>query len=274
VDSHDIVALRLGDGGPVVLADGVRALQSLQRLLVAAAGVVDDRGADLPGRRRTGSRAFLRAVHVGHDLTAVVPVEPAAADGLIPRPEGCFARQVTVALDGAVRALHDAAVDGRTEAFRLSAGLGATGAMAKALVALFGEQGTPFTFALRWSEGRPRPDDGEVPFPPELAPALRGGAVELDRPEVLPDVVLRGRVLDLRLEPERSHGTVGVRGHFASDPLQRPHQADVRLSLPAYQRALRAHGKGHAVEVQGALELRRSRWLLTADRLTVVDADT
>jgi hypothetical protein len=269
---HDLIALTLGEGdGPVALADGVRALQSAQRLLVAAAGVVDERSADTPGRRRNAARAFLRTVRLGDGLTVVVPVEPAEADGLIPREDGCFARQVTAALDGALRAVRDAAFDGGTEALRLSAGLGVTGAMAKALVPLFGERPVPFSVALHWSPERPRPDAGPVRFTPDLADALRRGGVELDRPEVLADVVLRGRVLDLRLTPETAHGTVGIRGHFASDPFQRAHQADVRLPLPAYHRALRAHGKGHAVEVQGALELRRSRWLLTADRLTVIE---
>jgi hypothetical protein len=88
---------------------------------------------------------------------------------------------------------------------------------------------------------------------------------------VTPDVVLRGTVTELSHEPGRDEATIVVRGAFAADPLARIHQATVRLGLPAYHRALRAHRAGRAVEVRGSLELRRSGWLLHPDGLSVAE---
>jgi hypothetical protein len=251
-------------------------------MLVSAAEVIDERNAGTPGRRRGGARAFMRTVLIGpvatadRTLSVLVPVEAPDADGLIPRPEGPFARQVTSGLEQAVRAAHDAAglagaAEDGPDAFRLSAGLGVTAALCKALAAIPGDASSPFEMAFTWSPDRPRDPSEPIRFTPDLFDPLRRGARELDRPEVIPDVVLRGRVTDLRLAPETAHGTVGVRGHFASDPFRRAHQADVRLPLPAYHRALRAHSDARPVEVRGTLELRRSRWLLHSTGLTVVD---
>ena len=272
----DVIALRIGRRiDPASLADTVRALQSGQRMLASMAEVIDDRS---NGRSRR-ARAFLRTVRLGpvagdgRELAVVVPVESPEAEGLFPRPEGPFARQVTAGLHDGVRAARDAATapDGGEE-FRLGAGLGLTAATCRALLALAGEHAEPFELAFTWATSRPEPDRTEpLAFAPKLLDALRRGAKELDRPEVLADVVLRGKVTELRLDPERTFGTVGVRGHFASDPLRKPHQADVRVPLPAYHRALRAHSDVRAVEARGSLELRRSRWLLHATALTVID---
>jgi hypothetical protein len=290
--AFDVVAWR-ADGGPAAarpplsLSDALRGLQGLQRMLASLAEVVDQRHAGVPGRRHGSARPFLRAVLVGPtdlaaagSVSALVPVDPPEADGLVPRPEGPFARQVTVALAQAVRAAHDAAAlvaggDDAARAFGLSADLGVTAAVCKTLATLAGggERPSAFELSVTWSAARAGPggEGGPVRFTPDLLGALRRGARELDRPDVLHDVVLRGRVMDLRRDPEGAEGVVLVRGHFTSDPLQRPRQADVRLPLPAYQRALRAHGEARLVEARGTLELRRSRWLLRAAALTLVD---
>src|SRR6185503_16458412 len=106
--------------------------------------VVDERSA---GRGRR-SKPFLRSVLLdgaeagGHELSLLVPVEPPAAEGLFPRTEGPFARQVTATLADAVRAAHDGAEQARSsgslEAFRLGAGLGLTAASCRALTTLAG----------------------------------------------------------------------------------------------------------------------------------------
>jgi hypothetical protein len=280
----DVQRLRTGVGratDTATLADAVHAFQGAQKLLSEAAIVIDEGRVSSGRKRGSAVRDFMRRVRAGQTspgsyvVNVLVPVDLSALDDT-GAAEGPFARQVTTGLAQAVRAAHDAATfaveqQGDLRGFRLAATEGVTAHICKALANLAGDDPAPFEITFSWSADRPAPPVTPVRFSTDLVEPLNLGAHELGRPDISPDVVLRGRIERLEREHGQEKGRIVVRGEFVSDPMRKQRQATIMLSSDDYEQALRVHGEGRPVEVHGMLVTRRGVWTIEASSFTVVD---
>jgi hypothetical protein len=280
----DVQRLRTGVGrvtDTATLADAVHAFQGAQKLLSESATVIDEGHVSTGRKRGSAVRDFMRRVRAGQTspgsyvVNVLVPVDLSALDDA-EAEEGPFARQVTSGLARAVRAAHDAATfaaspEGDLQGFRLGATEGVTAQMCKALANLAGDDPAPFEISFSWSADRPVAPVEPVHFSTDLVEPLTLGARELARPDISPDVVLRGRIERLEREHGQDKGRIVVRGEFVADRMRKQRQATITLSAADYDRALRVHGAGRPVEVHGVLVTRRGVWTIEASSFTVVD---
>jgi hypothetical protein len=141
---------------------------------------------------------------------------------------------------------------------------GVSANLCESLVALSGDNRTPFDVRFTWALDRPvQSSESPIYFDRESFDVLSDAAREMRAQLPEEDVRLRGNVIRLHREASRlGSGEITVTGIISGDPIEKLRKIWVSLSEPDYQLAIQAHQTFADIELTGSLIQRGSRTYL------------
>lgn len=291
---YDIQYIHSEYGGPpgtAPLRDAVSVYSAAQSMMWAIAASLTEPIPVLPRRRSATSTEMMQRVLAGptsagsYVISIWTPIPPVLTPDEDPVifewPDDPFERRITSLLHAALKSTQNAANNvliGNTDlsTFIDRAAEGVSANLCEALVALSGDDRTPFDVWFSWALERPvSASDQAIRFDRPSFDVLDDAARDMRSQLPEEDVVIRGYVVRLHREGTRvGPGEVTISGTVQGDRSERLRKIWVSLSEADYGRALEAHRTFAEVELAGSLIQRSSRtYLISTGDFTVRPED-
>ncbi|GMA59511.1 hypothetical protein C7445_12010 [Alicyclobacillus sacchari] len=281
--SGDLIRVRVQrrdvHDGTVPLEEGVKLIQGVRDLLVAAASAAVSPKPYFHSRRPNRVTEYIQKVHLGQTeqgsfvVTALSRVTPELMRGqqmlLFDDGEPPFERQVTMKLADSLVATREAAEVasslGVFDAFEEGVERGINANLCQALE-FIGDEPEVMQVDVRfsWAPIRPisRPISSYVSFPSDMLPIIKEAGRMLKAISPVEDVELRGVVVNLARELDEDAGSVVVYG-FLDGQIRR---VKIHLSHDQYQLAIQAHDRKQPVVCYGELVREGNGFVLKSPR--------
>jgi len=281
--SGDLIRVRVQrrdvHDGTVPLEEGVKLIQGVRDLLVAAACAAVSPKPYFHSRRPNRVTEYIQKVHLGQTeqgsfvVTALSRVTPELMRGqqllLFDDDEPPFERRVTMMLAESLVATREAAEVasslGVFDAFEAGVEKGINANLCQALE-LIGDEPEVVQVDVRfsWAPVRPvsRPISNYVSFPSDTLPIIKEAGRILKAISPVEDVELRGVVVNLARELDEDAGSVVIYG-FLDGQIRR---VKIYLNPDQYQLAIQAHEKKQPVVCYGELVREGNSFVLKSPR--------
>lgn len=269
--------------GTAPLRDAAEAYSAVYSMIAAVAASLEEPRPVLPYRKPAQATNFVKRVLAGptHSGSYVISVWTPVPPRLTPEEDAVlfemedepYERRATAHLHTALSATRAAVRDVRlgeagVGSFIERVRQGVSANLCESLVALAGEDETPFNVKFSWATDRPMPveEPTTVQFDADNVPILSEAArtIRANLPEE--DVRIRGNVIRLHRESQLRGGEVTVAGIISGDPTEKMRRVTLSLDRDDYQAAVNAHHDYADVEVVGSLTQRGNRTHLTQAR--------